>query len=233
MLKSIFQPVPAHIRAFGGPLLFGAHAPRFHPEPEEGGETRLSRSEWIAKEKADQATKSVDVLAERNANLQWDLNETKRKVPGDGQVVVSKEDAAALATYREHFPTPADAKKAREGLAQAQEQEAVRAYDAKRAELLAKVKDLPEAYQKLVLTAEELAKRPGGAEMIRDLALLEADVTRVATSFGATIEDAKKVDVGVPPNDVSGSGAQPAPKSTGSSYWDKQAEAAKATQQRS
>ncbi|AWT34572.1 hypothetical protein DM785_02645 [Deinococcus actinosclerus] len=225
MSKSIFNPfyghAPAHVAAFGGRLLMGAHAPRFHPESEGGeGEQRYSRAEWVAKEKAEQATKSVDVLAERNANLQWDLNEAKRKVPGADQVVVSKEDAAALATYREHFATPADAKKAREGLAQSEERDAMRAYDEKRTELLGKVKDLPENYKALVMTAEELAKRPGGAEMIRDLALLEADVTRVATSFGATVEDAKKADVGVPPNHVTGSGAQSA-AGTKSTVWDR------------
>lgn len=236
MPKSLFQPVPtpAHVRAFGGPLLFGAHAPRFHPEPEGEGEARLSRSEWIAKEKAEQANKSVDVLAEKNAALQWDLNEARRKVPGADQVVVPKEDAAALAAYREQFPTPVDAKKANEGLKAADEREAMRAYDAKREELLGKVKDLPDGFKALVLSAEELAKRPGGAEMIRDLSLLEADVKRAATGYGLTLEDAKKADVGVSPGTVTTGGTQSAPAAKGgSTYWDQQAEAAKAAQPRS
>ena len=219
--------VPAHILAFGGSRLFGA-PDLFNPEPE--GEPKpdpydgRSRQQFINEEKAKQLDKGVDYLAGKNAELQADLNAVRLRVPQDGQVVVSREDAAALASYREQFPTPKEAKEAKATLGTLTEKDERRSYDEVRANALAEYGDLPDAYKALIPTAEELKTRPGGAELLRNHDHLKAEVARVAGVYGAVKRDqTEQTDVGKSPAEVkgaaSGGGDEAEAKSAATGYY--------------
>ena len=213
--RKLTPTAPAHIATFGTSRLFGSHVALFSPEPQDeeksdpyGG---VSRQQFINEEKARQLDKGVDYLAAKNAELQADLNAARARLPRDGQVTVSQADAALLESYREHFPTPKDAVSARERLRALEEKEELRSYDDARREALAAFSDLPENFQRLIPTAEELTKRAGGKEQLKDLDLMRAQVESFATAYGAEKQDkAKETDVGESPASVKGGGSDKA-----------------------
>lgn len=205
---------PTHITAFGGSRMLGRAAPLFRPEPEDGGsgETRLSRKEWERQRSAELAERERGDLASKVANLEYDLREARSKIPADGQVVVSREDAAALESYREHFGTPKEAKEARGKLVELEEKDTLRSYDEARQAALGEYgTDLPDSYKAFIPTAEELMQQPGGKERLRDLDFMKAQVERAAASYGAEKQDAtERTDVGVSPGEVR-AGGDPTP----------------------
>lgn len=204
---------PAHLSAFGTSRLFGRPASLFYPEPEDdNSETRMSRREWERQRSAELAERERGDLAAKAAKLEYDLRETRSKLPAADQVVVSREDAAALESYREQFGTPKDAKDARGKLSELEEKDTLRSYDEARHAALAEYgSELPDSYKAFIPTAEELLKRPGGKEQLRDLDFMKAEVERAATLYGAEKQDAtERTDVGVSPAEVR-AGGDPAP----------------------
>lgn len=177
--------------------------------PEADPYNGMTRQQFINEEKARQLDKSVEYLAGKNAELQADLNAARARVPGQDQVVMSREDAAALATYRDQFPTPKDAKEAKGRLGALEERDELRSYDdARRAALEEYGADLPDSFKSLIPTAEELQKRPGGKEVLRDLDFMKAEVERVAGIYGAEKQDAtERTDVGKSPAEVKAGGS--------------------------
>lgn len=194
--------VPAHIAAFGS--RFG---PRdlFHPEPEGEAKTEvtMTRAQFVTQEKATLLDKSVEYLANKNAELQYDLNAARREKLPEGQVAVSKEDAAVLSSYRELFPTPKAAKDAQEELGSLKGRDTQRSYDDARSKALEAFKDLPDTVKSLIPTAEELLKQPGGQDRLGNLEFLSTEVEKYATAYGATKQDqTEKTEVGISPGTV-------------------------------
>lgn len=203
-----------HITSFGAPRLFAPRPPLFKPEPEDAPETPyggLTRQQFINEEKARQLDKGVDYLANKNAELQADLNALRGRLPKEGQVLVSAADAALIESYREFFPTPKEAKAACERLVALEEKEELRSYDDARRDALAEFQDLPANFQKLIPTAEELLKRPGGKEQLKDLDFMRGQVEQFASAYGAERQNQDaQTDVGVSPGEVKSGGEKPA-----------------------
>ncbi len=204
--------VPDHIAAFGGPTLFRSRT-LFDPNREGegggagngggsggGGEQTMTRAQWVEREAAEQAKKSVEQLARDNAGLQYDLRVVRDRFNPETQVAISKEDAAAFEAYRTEFPTPKEAKDARTRLSGLEEKDQLRSYDEARTAALAEFPDLPAGFQAIIPTAEELKKRPGGAAQLTDVEFLKAEVARVATAYGAQKQNsAENTNAGGPP----------------------------------
>jgi hypothetical protein len=217
----------------GRTRLFAGQAPLFTgtqaDAPRNGdGEPQLTRAQWIAQEKAEQAKKSVDQLAEANAKLQWDLNERRRAFDPATQVALSKEDALTLAAYREAYPTPKEAVDAKKVLTDLSAKDQVRSYDEARTAALAAYSDLPDSMKALIPTAEEAAARPDGAALLGNTAFLKTEVDRIAKAYGATKKDTDaNTDMGTSPHDVTNNGGQPPSKNeskeAAKSYYDRTA----------
>ena len=208
--KKIATPAftPAHIAAFGTSRMFGGYAPLFKPEPEEGdgradANGGMTRAQFVQEEKARQLDKGIEYLAQKNAELQFDLNRARAAIP-EGHVTLPKEDAAALSAYREAFPTPKEAKEAKGTLGTLREKDELRSYDDARTAALSEYgADLPDNFKALIPTAEQLKDRPGGLELLRNTDFMRAEVERVATAYGAVKQDAtERTDVGDSPATV-------------------------------
>lgn len=203
-----------HITSFGAPRLFAPHPPLFKPEPEDPADpsdTRMSRKDWERIRAAEVADRERGDLASKVASLEYDLRLARERAPQEGQVLVSAADAALIESYREFFPTPKEAKAAHERLVALEEKEELRSYDDARRDALAEFQDLPANFQKLIPTAEELLKRPGGKEQLKDLDFMRGQVEQFASAYGAERQNQDaQTDVGVSPGEVKSGGEKPA-----------------------
>lgn len=75
-------------------ILARTSAPRGEGEPAPEHPPRLTREEWQAKRRADLAEEGIAGLVTKVADLEYDLRETRRKVPKEGARVLTPEEAA-------------------------------------------------------------------------------------------------------------------------------------------
>lgn len=182
--------------------------------PPDPGEETLTRKQWIAQESANQATKTVAELADKNATLLWEARqhrEVKDKLAAGG-VVVSKEDAAALTTYRE-FGTPDELRSLGEKNAKLEGEQKRLAWNTRRAEQLSKYDS--DKVAPLIPTAEEL-EADGDLAKLDKLEALDAQVAKVAGAFDAVRKaERKDADVGAAPAEKTGHEQPPKTAGTG------------------